>query len=316
MPERFSDLISVVTPTYNRAHTLRMLFDSIVRQQDQNIEWVLIDDGSTDETPVLVEEMQAEGTVSIRYFRQPNAGRCAALNRGYTEAAGTFIWGMDSDDWIPNDAVAKFRDIWSMVPTEQRETCAGVTGLGIDSKGNLIGNDFPRSPMYARPLELLAKFKVKGDKKEVIRAELLKGDPFPIFEGEKLVATSLVLFRLGKQYTFCCANIPFVVKVYLQDGLTKNLDSTRMRSPKAARQLYLERFVETRFFAPAFRFRTATNYIRFGLHASVPIGRQMRDVGYRLTAWLALPVGAFFFLRDRRRFGSRPEEGAPPVGSF
>lgn len=98
-------MISVILPTYNRADLVGRAIASVVGQTHQNIELIVVDDGSTDNTESIVAGWAERADVTVRYFKQANAGCASARNAGLREAAGGYFAFLDSDDeWAPNAA--------------------------------------------------------------------------------------------------------------------------------------------------------------------------------------------------------------------
>lgn len=97
--------LTVFTPTYNRAHTLGRTYESLLRQTDQDFEWLVIDDGSTDNTRRLVQGWIAEDKIPIRYIHKENGGLYTGYNTAYANIETELCVCIDSDDYMPDDAV-------------------------------------------------------------------------------------------------------------------------------------------------------------------------------------------------------------------
>src|SRR4051812_47352897 len=135
---------TVVTATYNRAHTLHRVYESLLAQTFRDFEWLVVDDGSTDGTRKLIEGWQAEASFAIRYLYQANAGKHIACNRAVREAAGRFITGIDSDDACLPHALERLIHHWNRIPADEQAGFTGVSALCIDETGQLVGTRFPR----------------------------------------------------------------------------------------------------------------------------------------------------------------------------
>ncbi len=112
---------SVFAPTYNRAHTLPRLYSSLCEQTFKDFEWIIVDDGSTDETAEVVKPWLKAAPFRVRYFWKPNGGKHTAINRGVQEAVGRFLAISDSDDWYVPQALDRFIHHWNEIPTPPAE---------------------------------------------------------------------------------------------------------------------------------------------------------------------------------------------------
>ncbi|MGC9064033.1 MAG: glycosyltransferase family A protein, partial [bacterium] len=112
--------ITLFTPTYNREKLLSRLYESIKRQSFSNFEWIIVDDGSTDNTEQIVESWLKESTFDIRYFYQQNSGKHIAINKGVREARGELFFIIDSDDWLGDDSLQDIWQTWQSIPEKQK----------------------------------------------------------------------------------------------------------------------------------------------------------------------------------------------------
>ena len=183
-------LYTVFTPTFNRAHTLRRVYDSLCRQTFRDFEWLIVDDGSTDRTRGLVETWKSEAPFPIRYVYQHNQGKLVAFNHGVRLAEGQLFLPLDSDDELLPEGLAKLTASW--LSCAERDQFCGVTGLCLDQKGGVVGSIFPRSPLDSNALEAIYRFRIKGEKQGFIRTLVLREFPFPEISGVKYIPESIV----------------------------------------------------------------------------------------------------------------------------
>jgi len=227
-------LITVFTPTYNRAYLLTRLHESLVAQSSKNFEWLIVDDGSTDNTGELILSLQAD--FPIRYIRQANAGKHIAINRGAQLAKGDLFFVVDSDDYLPPTCVATIIDLWE--PLSDKPDFAGVCLNKSTPEGEPLGN-----PSYTQldcsPVEFRYKHHEKGDKAEVIRTDLFLRFPFPETKDEKFCPEALFFNRL-KDYKIRYMNKNGYYCEYLPDGLSAKIISIRKKSPYNTCTYYLE----------------------------------------------------------------------------
>jgi len=154
--------ISVITPTYNRAHTLHRVFESLSRQTYRNFEWIIIDDGSTDNTQEVVGEFIQNSNFLIRYYKQENKHKFLSVFRGIDLAEGEYIALLDSDDKILDHTLEILCHAVDSLPKDGKYF--GVTGLSQDENGTIIGDKYPSSPFDSFIFEMRYKYKIKGDK--------------------------------------------------------------------------------------------------------------------------------------------------------
>ncbi len=177
-------LLTIFTPTYNRAHTLGRVYESLCRQTCRDFEWLVVDDGSTDSTRMLVEEWISEDRFPIRYIYKENGGLHTGYNTAYENIDTELNVCIDSDDYMPDDAVETIAREWRERGTE---SYAGLLGLDYDTRtGKPIGGLFPTGMTECYFLDLSTKRLHIGDSKPVMRTDLMrKVAPQIGFEGEK-----------------------------------------------------------------------------------------------------------------------------------
>lgn len=165
-----SPMITVFTPTYNRAHTLHRVFMSLQNQSIKNFEWLVIDDGSTDNTESLIEEFKEKANFPIVYIKQENQHKFLTIYKAAQLAGGEFFVSIDSDDSFESDALEKMLLYWENAPKDT----VFVSVLCKDEKGKVIGDRFPKSGLSTTIFDLRYKYKVKGDKWGMTKTKILK----------------------------------------------------------------------------------------------------------------------------------------------
>lgn len=221
--------LTIFTPAYNRAHTLGRTYESLLRQTCDDFEWLIVDDGSKDSTKELVEGWMQEGKISIRYIYQQNQGMHGAHNTAYRNIHTELNTCIDSDDYMPDDAVETIVNFWKANGSDKY---AGIIGLDCTENGNIIGTSFPKEVKETTLSSFYAKGG-KGDKKLVYRTEIIKQYPeYPIFEGEKYVSLGYKYLLIDQDYTLLSLNKPLVVVEYQQDGSSMNMYRQYWNNPK------------------------------------------------------------------------------------
>ena len=294
--------ISVCTPTHNRAATLPRLHESLCAQTFRDFEWLVIDDGSTDETPEMITALAARSPFAVRYFRQENAGKHIALNRASRECRSSFIAILDSDDWYLPNCLERLVYHWDRLPNPSRY--AEVQGLCADEHGTVLGDKYPTDIFDADYYEMTQIYRLHGDRAGMIRADVLRAHPFPEeFPSTVYVPEAIVLNRIALNYLIRGFNEVIGHKEYLPGGITRG---RRHRHAEASgpRLLQLEELLamaKTRPLPANVRFKAYANLSRYGLHEGRRPWTQARSAPSP-ALWLAtFPLGVALYVRDRIR---------------
>lgn len=215
---------TVLTPTFNRAHTLDRVYQSLVAQDRRDFEWLVVDDGSTDNTADIIAAWQASASFPIRYIYQLNGHKKTALNTGFKAAHGNFTVILDSDDALTSNALTIFTEAWEGIPVDHRHRFSGVRALCVSPDGKTIGERFPDAPLDASANELLYRYRIHGEKLSCDRTDLLKLFPFP--ENVKgLVPEQVLWSKLSKDYKCRCINAPVRIYYDTEDSLSRKLST-------------------------------------------------------------------------------------------
>ena len=300
-------MITVFTPTYNRAHLLPRLYESLCRQTFTDFEWVIVDDGSSDGTSQLfhpndnVNDNEGSSlnpifnSIKVRYFYQENGGKHRAINRGVKEAQGELFFIADSDDILPPEALQTVAEVYSHIKNDK--SFGGVCGLDGKFEGGIIGSGLPQEVMDVNSIDLRIKHGVTGDMKEVFRTSVMKEFPFPEIPKERFCPEALVWNRIATKYKLRYFNKIIYLAEYQEDGITSGIVRARMKSPVASMMTYAEM---TTFDIPFMqKVKAAINYWRFWCTTtSLPT----REGAPRLRWWWywTWPLGRMMHLRDSR----------------
>lgn len=298
-----SPKFSIIVPTYNRAHLLPRIYESLHRQTFQDFEWIIADDGSLDETDKLVERWRSEASFPIAYFWQKNSGRHVAINRAMQYASGEFTILLDSDDWLATNALERMLFHWENIPPENRSSYAGVSGLCAYPDGTLIGTRFPFEILDTDSVRMRTRYRVRGDKGGMTRTEVLREFPFPEDLG-RYVKPSMVWNRIAQKYKRRFVNEVFIYKDYQQQGTTALKRSVKKRviMSHPLRMAHKE-FAELPFSMVPLpnRLRAYANFARYSFHAGVGVPKQLNEVSQRSLYLCALPIGWLAYLLDRKK---------------
>jgi glycosyltransferase involved in cell wall biosynthesis len=294
--------ITIFIPTYNRADTLDRALESVERQTDRDLEAVMVDDGSTDETPALVQRWIARNPFPIRYVRQPNQGKHVAHNTALDHATGELFMTLDSDDSLLPDAVEKIRRHWQAIPDEERAGFAGVAGMCLNEDGTLSGEPYPEPVIDSDHLEIFTRCRMNGERREALRVDVLREYPYPRFDGERFVRPTLILRRMAHRYRIRFTNEVLQVNRHAARGITNRIFEFRTRNPRGLRLCFLEEInLHDRYKPWRKLFQHHVRYVRYSLHSGVGLLRQAREVKHRGTWLVAVPEGLFSWVADRYR---------------
>jgi len=205
--------LTVCTATYNRAHTLGRVFDSLKRQDFKDFEWLVIDDGSTDNTREIVESFAKEAFFPIRYYYKENGGLHTALNYSYELINSKYVINIDSDDELTDNALTLIKKAWDSIPPEDYERFWLVSGRCIDSETNeMVGMSYPdgiNTLKGRKQYKLLMKF--PGEKSCCRKVDVLRKYPFPVYDDTKYVIKGTIWIKINKEYDQFCVNDVFRV---------------------------------------------------------------------------------------------------------
>ena len=289
-------MISIVTPSYNRAHLLERLFKSLCQQTNQNYEWILVDDGSTDNTEDIAHYLKESNSYKknfpFKYIKKENGGKHTALNRGIQEAQGEMILLLDSDDSLPPTSIETINQYYEQIKYDS--SFGGVAGYMAHHDGTVIGQCATKGVIDANSLDYHYQYGATGDMCEVFKTSVLKEFPFPEIEGEKFVPEALVWNRIAQKYKLRWFQEVIYYRDYLEGGLTDKIIKIRMKSPISTTTCYQELCT---FNVPTkVKFRSAINYWRFRMCGSSHKFPQLS------SKWLwTMPIGWIMHLNDLRK---------------
>ncbi|MBS4198399.1 glycosyltransferase family 2 protein [Bacillus sp. FJAT-49732] len=283
-------LLTVFTPTYNRSYCLVNCYLSLLRQTSNDFCWLIIDDGSTDNTKELVEGWIAENKIDIRYVWQENKGMHGAHNTAYELIDTELNVCIDSDDYMPDDAVEKIKSFWMKNGNDQ---VSGIIGLDANTDNQIIGTMLPENIKSSTLFDLYNRYGVTGDKKLVYRTELTKQFPYPLFENEKYVGLAYKYFMLDRQFEMLLMNEILCYVEYLQDGSSLNMFHQYRKNPRGF-AFYRKELMKLPFAGFIFKFRQAIHYVS----SSIMIKNRnfISETPCKGLTVIAIPFGALLYL--------------------
>lgn len=292
--------LTVFTPAYNRAHTIWRTYESLCRQSSKEFEWLVIDDGSTDGTRELVASWISEqheptddfegfcdAGFKIRYIWKENGGLHTGYNTAYANIDTELCVCIDSDDWMPDDAVEKIIHCWDERGGRQY---AGIMGLDFDTDGNPLGGYFPEGLSETYFLDMYIKNIHRADTKEVMRTDLMKKvAPQVGFDGEKNFNPVYMLLQVCDDYPLLVLNENLCIVEYQQDdSMSRGIYRQYVNSPRSFAKL---RLLEMQLKRNTFknRFRSAIHYV-----SSCVIAKDkqwLKNTSNKMLVLAAAPIG-------------------------
>jgi glycosyltransferase involved in cell wall biosynthesis len=311
-PDCYLYTFTVFTPSYDRAYCLHRVYESLQVQTFRDFEWLIVDDGSQDNTRELVENWQQTAEFPIRYVYQQNGGKNSASNLAAQLAQGELFLTLDSDDRCMPNALERLHYHWENIPADRKHLFSAVTVLCEDRYGNLQGCKFPQDVIDSNWLDLHYRDKVEGEKWGFQRTDVMKEFPFPIMLGQH-IDEGAVWTKIALKYQTRFVNE--ILRVYYLDNIGKDQLTHQDPACKSlgmveSRKYILNDEIKWLRYAPIWFLRHAIHYNRFGfhLHNSLAepllsrIGTQVKAIDSivgKLLVLVAMPIGWAVYLKDR-----------------
>lgn len=286
--------LTVFTPAYNRAHTIGRTYESLCRQTCQDFEWLVVDDGSQDNTKELIEGWIKENRISIRYIYQQNQGMHGAHNTAYANIKTELNTCIDSDDYMPDDAVEKIVTFWK---EHGYDKYAGILALDQEENtGRIIGTKFPED-MKESTLQGFYAAGGKGDKKLVYRTEVINQyPPYPLFEGERYVGLAYKYMLIDQDYKLLTLNEPLVIVEYQADGSSYNMFKQYWRNPKGFAFFRKTEMVTTKSLKR--KFMVCIHYVSSSIISKNK--KFIQESPCKFLTILAIPAGYLLYLKIKQ----------------
>lgn len=231
-------MLTIFTPTYNRGNLLNRVYGSLKEQTVFDFEWLIVDDGSSDNTEEIVQKWIDEAIIKIRYIRKENGGKHTAFNTGVQNAKGELFFCVDSDDFTPNTCVESILKAWS---DGKDDNIAGIVGKKTDTDGKFLCGDFPEDVTKTTMYDLAQEHQCLGEKSLVYKTDILKKYPYPEILGERFVTECVVYDRIDAEYTMLLLDEVLTVCEYQPDGLTGTIFPTMLKNPTGYKIYYKQR---------------------------------------------------------------------------
>ena len=278
--------ITIFTPTYNRADKLHRVYDSLTKQNCYDFEWLIIDDGSSDNTENVVQLFLDEKRFLVRYFKQQNGGKHRAYNRALELARGEYFFCLDSDDWLTEWAV---EEIISFVNKERENF---IFAYKENENNVCLSNNFPKDIEKIGLFDLNNTYHCNGEFTIIFRTDFARRFPFPVFEGENFITEAVVYDRLALEESV--ALLPKVITIceYQEEGLSNNLNHIMKKNPAGYCLYFMQRIdLQTTMIQRIVMAGKYQCFCRFS-------GKQRSEYtgNHPVTVTMAKPLGLLFLL--------------------
>lgn len=209
------------------------------------IEWIIIDDGSTDKTKELVNKWIKENKIEIKYIYQKNSGKMSAINRGMEEVTGELVVDCDSDDYFAENAFKIISQNVKKLLTSKE--IYALCFLKQNKQGNISGKKFKENFLKTTMFDLYFKDDIQGEKILVFNSKIRKKFKHELEGEEKFITEARMYHKMDKKYKILCINEAIEIGDYEDDGYTKNIRRTFYEAPKGYYKFFKEIFWKALF---------------------------------------------------------------------
>lgn len=287
-------VLTILTPAFNRRDGVLRLFDSLCMQSDKRFEWLIVDDGSTDDTRQWVEKIQKESPFPIRYIYKENGGKHTALNVGISLIDTQLTFIVDSDDVLTSDAVEvifHYNDRY-----KNKNGLCGYTFLRAFPDGRVNGKLFEPDEKIASYIEARINCDdTLADKAEVYFTQCLKEFPFPEYNGERFLGEDIVWVPMGRKYDMVHINKAIYIGNYENNGLTQNRRKHNIHSPVGC--MHRAEELMKKDIKWIYRIKAGLQYIIYGRFAKIGVGRLLRQSEFKLLSIMCLIPGLILYAK-------------------
>lgn len=288
--------ISIITPTYNRSALLGRCYTSLLAQTDLDFQWIIVDDGSTDDTQALVSSFQTE-LFPITYIRKPNGGKHTALNAAHDSIKGEYVLILDSDDYLTENAIQMVRNAWQKYSEDLS------VGIVTFLKGKTVDDPLCVGKIADRPVDMRKAMRtvVHGnDCCEVLRTELFLKYPFPVFPGERFVSECALWDRIAENYKCVYINQVIYICDYLEGGLTRTGKKLQISNPQGGMFTSEQRM--DKGFSVKNQIKYGLLYVCYGFFAGMSVGKMLKKTKHRFLVALCLFPGYLLYRYWKRKY--------------
>lgn len=282
--------ISVLTPTYNRGQLLGNLYESLKENANYgiDIEWLIMNDESIDDTKDRIESFRKEKKIEIKYFEQKNQGKMVAINQLVEKATGDLMIECDSDDYFTQDAFQMIGQAWE--ENKERKDIYGLCFLKQDTNGNNMGNKFKKRETTM--FDLYFKEGETGEKAIVFLSEIRKQYHYILEKNERFSTEARMHHKMDENYKILAINQPIMICEYQEDGYTKNIIKQFKENPYGYYE-YFKEILQKDFKGVNFakRLYVIKHYILFSYLTKQYQAKRIKGIENKILYYLLLVPG-------------------------
>ncbi|MEY8677871.1 glycosyltransferase family A protein [Granulimonas faecalis] len=299
MQDRDNLPLTIFTPAYNRSAELERLCASLCKQTDMRFEWLIVDDGSTDDTCGAVSAWAQHVPFAIRYIKQENSGKHVAHNRGAAEANGRYFMCIDSDDWLEPNAVESVLSDAAALDTEE-----GLLYPKLFAQQTALDTWFPDNVEKVELADMRMKYGLIIETAIVFNTQVLKRHPFPVVEGERFMPEESAYYDFVAPELFRVRAEPFYRCEYLEEGLTKNIWKNWLNNPVGTRMALGKRREAAERYSGMLALRERVSALAGIESLNIAVGTPV-FTGIESDKALSLLTLPLSLLVERKRFGGK-----------
>ncbi|MFX0555080.1 glycosyltransferase family A protein [Lactiplantibacillus plantarum] len=294
------ELVTIITPTYNRSTTLERCWQSLQKQNNKNFQWLVIDDGSTDETQELMAVLKKQTIdFEISYQIKPNGGKHTALNFAHPYIKGEVVLILDSDDFLTTDAINTVLQEWKKI--EDKPEIGGITFMK-SSDGITALAKMPEESILSDHIHFRINQHINGDCCETLRASIFKEYVFPEIAGEVFLSEGMLWTTTSLSYrTLYLDKIVYIAPEYRSDGLSQAGRKMRLKNLQGA-LLNCELHMNKKIIF-SFRLKKAILKICYSFFLHKRIKEIINTTQYKILIIISIPAGYLLYLYWHKKYG-------------
>lgn len=302
---KYDYIFTVFTPTYNRVHTLYRVYESLQKQTFKSFEWLIIDDGSTDNTEEIVLGWIQKKEFRIRYYKQVNKGKHFAIEYGVKKAKGELFLTLDSDDSCKENALERFNYHWQSIPIEKRVFFSAVTVLCLKENGEPFSEEkFPNDITISDSLEMYYKFKFRTEAWGFQRTEIMRKFKFNTEIQKSYIPEGIIWSQIARKYKTLFVNEYLRVYYVGHESITNNTNSFYNKIPGAIywNTYNLNNNIDYFKYSPFSFYKNAISLVKFLLCENQSIFKyifKLNNTLSKLLFILSIPLGFILYLKEK-----------------